>query len=201
MTRGVRKGLSKEVILKAAFKIVESGGVETLSMRRLGSELGVAAMAIYNHFPDREQLLDAMAESALAEITPDEQKGNWKKQVTNVARSVANLSIEKPAVFALCMSRPTKPKAAVVLMSKVLEALRQGGLSDKEALACYHSVLILLHGFPFWQAGLTKYCAASPDSIATADLSEQEKRDWKLLHTVDPAKQFEASLALLLDGY
>ncbi|MBC7998350.1 MAG: TetR/AcrR family transcriptional regulator [Leptolyngbya sp.] len=201
MTRGVRKGLTRDIILSAAFQIVESEGGEALSMRRLGAELGVAAMAIYNHFPDREHLLDAMAESALSQIPLGEHKNNWKKHVKSIVKSVAQLSLEKPAVFALCMSRPNKPKAAIVLMSKALEALRLGGLSEKEALSCYHSLLILLHGFPFWQAGVTKYCSGPTQGSPYDDLSPQEVKDWHLVHNVDPGKQFDASVALLLDGF
>jgi AcrR family transcriptional regulator len=201
VTRGVRKGLTRELILAAAFQIIENEGGEALSMRRLGNALGVAAMAVYNHFPDREHLLDAMAETALSQIPLDEHKNNWKKQVKSITRSIAQIALEKPAVFALCMSRPNKPRAALVLMSKVLEALRQGGLSDKESLLCYHSLLILLHGFPFWQAGVDKYCSNPTEVGPYADLSSQEKKDLKLVNAVDPGKQFEATVALLLDGF
>jgi hypothetical protein len=170
-------------------------------MRRLGGALGVAPMAIYNHFPDREHLLDAMAESAFSQIPLDESQNNWKKQVKDIAKSVAKLSLEKPAVFALCMTRPNKPKAAIVIMSRVLDVLRQGGLSDEECLICYHSLLILLHGFPWWQAGFAKYCSAPPEAMSCEGLSPKQIKDWKLAHTVDIGKQFEASVALLLDGF
>ena len=200
MTRGVSKGLSKEIILTAAFEIVETGGVEALSMRRLGTALGVAAMAIYNHFPDREHLLDAMAECAMSAIAIEDHKSNWKKQIKSIARSVAKLSIDRPAVFALCMSRPQKPRAAIALMSRVLEAMRSGGLSEREALICYHSVLILLHGFPFWHSGLIANCSVTPNATSHPGLTAQEIKDWQLIHKVDAGKQLEASLDLLLEG-
>jgi hypothetical protein len=51
-------------ILSTILLILDSELLSRQNMRRLGNALGVAAMAVYNRFPDREHLLDAMAETA-----------------------------------------------------------------------------------------------------------------------------------------
>ena len=58
-----RQGLSREAVVSAAVAIADEGGLEALSMRRLGGELGVEAMSLYNHVSGRPQLLAAIAQS------------------------------------------------------------------------------------------------------------------------------------------
>ena len=46
---GLREPLSRERIAQAALALIDRVGVEGCSMRRLGAELGVEAMALYHH--------------------------------------------------------------------------------------------------------------------------------------------------------
>ncbi len=57
--------LNREVILDGAIALIERDGPASLSMRRLGSELGVEGMAIYHHFQGREELLAAIGDRLL----------------------------------------------------------------------------------------------------------------------------------------
>ena len=49
-------GLSKEKIVATAIDLLEAGGAEGLSMRKLATAMGVVPMAFYNHFEDRDAL-------------------------------------------------------------------------------------------------------------------------------------------------
>ena len=51
-----------------AIKLADAGGLETLSMRKLGHELGVEAMAIYYHFANKERILDGIVDLVFGEI-------------------------------------------------------------------------------------------------------------------------------------
>ena len=48
-------------MLEEAFELVDAEGIDALTMRALGARLGVAPMAIYNHFQDRDAIIDALA--------------------------------------------------------------------------------------------------------------------------------------------
>jgi len=54
--------LDRERILDAVERIVTTEGLPTLTMRRIGTELGVDPTAVYRHFRNKEALLDALAE-------------------------------------------------------------------------------------------------------------------------------------------
>ena len=63
-----RVPLSQERIVAAALELADTRG--DFSMRGLGEKLGVDPMAIYRHFQDKDALLDALVDSALAELAP-----------------------------------------------------------------------------------------------------------------------------------
>ena len=56
-----RLPLSREKVLDAAVALADRDGIESLSMRRLGQELGVEAMSLYNHVANKEDILDGIA--------------------------------------------------------------------------------------------------------------------------------------------
>ena len=66
--RGRPARVSRGQILAAALAIVDANGLEQLTMRRLGAELGVDPMTIYGHVPDKAALFDGLVELVLTEI-------------------------------------------------------------------------------------------------------------------------------------
>ena len=60
--------LSRERVLRAAVALADAGGIEALTMRRLGEELGVEAMSLYRHVANKDDLLDGMVDVVFGEI-------------------------------------------------------------------------------------------------------------------------------------
>ena len=58
--RRARPRLSRDRVLQAAVSLADANGIEALSMRRLGEQLGVEAMSLYRHVASKDDLLDAM---------------------------------------------------------------------------------------------------------------------------------------------
>ncbi len=63
-----RSTLTRERVLQAAVDLADNAGLEAVSMRRLGQELGVEAMSLYNHVNNKDDLLDGMVEMAMVEV-------------------------------------------------------------------------------------------------------------------------------------
>ena len=63
-----RVPLSRQRVLRMAINLADAGGIESLSMRNVAQELGVYHMALYNHFANKDDLLDAMVDVIYAEI-------------------------------------------------------------------------------------------------------------------------------------
>jgi AcrR family transcriptional regulator len=198
MARPVHKGITPQRVEEAAFKIVDAEGDAALTMRRLGAELGVAAMAIYNHFADRDAILDAIAERALRELLIGSKAGSWRSRIRRLVAAVHALADEHPRIFAVIVNRPNRPRAFFPLMSESMDAFRQAGLSRKSAVQWYHTFLILIHGYATWRGALERYARLPPDPQDQAELTPDQLEDWRAVHSVSPKAQFDHAIDLLL---
>ena len=210
MKRTIRKGLTPAKVLDEAFKIVDAEGADALTMRALAKRLGVAPMAIYNHYQDRDAIIDALAERAF-DLPPEaaekvappkgERRAHWKDRLRTIIGNVQALAMRHPHIYRLAMTRPTKPGSALRLMSEAMSALREGGLSEAQVVMVYHTFIILLHGLPFWRETLGRYCGGEAPPVGkNVTPSPQALADWALIHRVDAEAQFNASVHWLLDA-
>lgn len=62
------KTLTPQLVAEAALRLIDTEGLAEFAMRRLGQNLGVEAMALYNHFTDKDAILDAVASLALSRV-------------------------------------------------------------------------------------------------------------------------------------
>jgi TetR/AcrR family transcriptional regulator, tetracycline repressor protein len=74
--------INRDMVTRAGLKLLNEDGLEQLTLRRLGVELNVQAPTIYWHFKSKEELLDEMATTVLAEgapnLIPARKSSDWK---------------------------------------------------------------------------------------------------------------------------
>ncbi len=72
---------------EAAVALADEVGIETLRMRRVAEELGVAPMALYKHVADKEDLLDGMVEGGASPRNSSISRANEvRKHQSNLPR-------------------------------------------------------------------------------------------------------------------
>ena len=103
-------GSLRETLIAAGARIVDTEGSSALRMRGLARDAGVSSAAPFRHFPDRDALLDAIAERAGAELdaTLDEVAAECSDALTQFrAMTVAYVryAAEHPALFNLIHAR------------------------------------------------------------------------------------------------
>jgi AcrR family transcriptional regulator len=69
MARPRQTLLTRQRIVDAASALVDAEGLEALSMRRLATELGVQGPSLYNHFPTKADILDAVADGLISRVS------------------------------------------------------------------------------------------------------------------------------------
>ncbi|MEU4512378.1 TetR/AcrR family transcriptional regulator [Nonomuraea wenchangensis] len=105
---GRRPGYSREQITRAAVRIADAEGVEAATMRRIAGELGTGAMSLYRYVPRRDDLFDLMIDLAMGEIElPGGPSGDWRDDLTLLARQVRAAGLRHPWLIALLTGRPT----------------------------------------------------------------------------------------------
>ncbi|MFC6016687.1 TetR/AcrR family transcriptional regulator C-terminal domain-containing protein [Plantactinospora solaniradicis] len=60
--------LSRQRIIDAAAALIDAEGLDALSTRRLATELGVRGPSLYNHFANKDEILDAVADAITAKV-------------------------------------------------------------------------------------------------------------------------------------
>ena len=83
---GTRAPLSRERVVESALAVMDAEGLEAVTMRRIGRELGVEAMSLYHHVEDKDALLSAMSEAVISKIElPADPDGDPFEQLRSVA--------------------------------------------------------------------------------------------------------------------
>lgn len=108
-----RSRLQAEEILIAAVALIDAEGAGQLTMRRLGSSLGVEAMALYRYFPSRHVLLNALVESVVHQMSTDPgvqmlPDDDWRDYLDRLAHGVRQTALTHPRVFPLVATHPTE---------------------------------------------------------------------------------------------
>ena len=97
-----REHLTRERILVAALTVVDRDGLDGLTMRRLGAELGVEAMALYRYVPNKETLLEAVLEQVLSELPAEfPTTGDWQDDIRGMFRVFLGVMRRHPRTIPL----------------------------------------------------------------------------------------------------
>ncbi|SHN44170.1 TetR/AcrR family transcriptional regulator [Cryptosporangium aurantiacum] len=132
-TASVRRPLSYEQIVDAAMTVLDSEGVDAMSMRRVAQELGTGAASLYAHVQNKEELVDAVVDRVLATVEFPELTGDWRQDFTRFAYATREALIAHRDVAKALWGRvPTGPNA-MRLSNEVFGILRRIGLPDQLA--------------------------------------------------------------------
>jgi AcrR family transcriptional regulator len=145
--------LSRERVLRAAIGLADEGGIEALSMRRLGQELRVEAMSLYNHVTNKDDLLDGIADLVLSEIELPSKGEDWRAALRRNAISAHDVLIRHRWACSLAMSPARNIPVRVRQMDWMLGRLRGSGFSAELTYHAYHALDSHIMGFTLWELG------------------------------------------------
>jgi len=128
------KGLSREVLIRTALKIVDRDGLDALSMRKLGAELGVDPMAAYRHLPNKEALLDGVIEAVSAETSIDiDTTLPWQGQLRQLIEANLQSMLAHPNVLPLLAQRPLTTPGSLGIVERSFQIMDRAGIPLREA--------------------------------------------------------------------
>ncbi len=198
-----RQPLSRRRVLEEAVRFVDREGLEALTMRKLGAELGVEAMSLYNHVPNKSALLDGMVEVLLGELEVPAEDHGWEERIREGYRAFRRLAHEHPNVFPLLVNRPPETMDGVWLVEEFLRTLEEAGFGKETALHAFRALSSYTFGYAMAEI---RGFALEPDGSRPGAhrLSREEfprlSELGPLLEDVDHDTEFEFGLDLILDG-
>jgi len=134
--------LARERIVGAAIKIIDGEGLDALSMRRLGAELGVNPMAAYYHVPNKAALYDLVLEAVMMGVDTSvvDPAAPLAEQLKQAARAYRAAILEHPRTIPVLAARSLRSAAALRPVEPFLGILFAAGLTSNEALAAVDAV-------------------------------------------------------------
>ncbi|MDQ4144681.1 MAG: TetR/AcrR family transcriptional regulator C-terminal domain-containing protein [Actinomycetota bacterium] len=137
-TQRPRPGLTRERILQTALELIDRDGLESLSMRKLGAELGVEAMSLYNHVPSKEALLDGVTETMLREVELHPVEGpGWESAMRTACRSFRRVLLAHPNAMPLIATRPDVTPEGFRPVELSLGILKKAGFGPEEMVMAH----------------------------------------------------------------
>lgn len=202
-----RHGLTRDGIVGAAARVADAGGIGAVSMRNVGRELGVEAMSLYHHLPNKDALLDLLADHVFGLIEKPDPARGWRAAMTERALSVRAVTTRHPWSLTLMESRAPGPQL-LRHHDAVLGCLLASGFPLKLAAQAFSLLDAYIYGFVLTEqklplspevsaadfvAGLDLDAAAYPHVTALIE-SQIAGGDYSY------GDEFEPGLLLILDG-
>lgn len=144
---------SRAEVLEAALRIVDDQGLERLTMRRLGAELGVDPMTVYHHVPDKSALFDGLIERVFSEITIPTPTGDWERDLRAILASGRATLLAHPHTVILLGTRPPVSEPAFALVEAITAILLAGGFTAQQAADGFDCAGRLLIGHTLAETG------------------------------------------------
>lgn len=196
-----RERLTRQRVLAGALALIDREGVEGLSMRRLGAEVGVEAMSLYNHVTGKEDVLDGVVGLLWREIEARTRGGgSWQDQARAVATAVRETAHAHPHAYPLVLRRSVLPSELLEVAGQLLAALREAGFGELAGQAMVaigsHAASQALAELAWFGDGVEQTPSPEGPSQAATPAGEAGQA----LAACNPEAQFAFSLQLLLDG-
>ncbi|QBJ97307.1 TetR/AcrR family transcriptional regulator [Rhodococcus sp. ABRD24] len=151
----VRPALSRIGIIEAAVRVADRGGLNAVSMRNVGKELGVEAMSLYNHVANKEDLLDGLADWIFAAIElPGSDDIPWHRAMARRAASQRAALAQHPWAVSLIESRRSPGPALLRHHDSVLGCLRRNGFPVALAAHAFSVLDAYVYGFVLTELNL-----------------------------------------------
>jgi AcrR family transcriptional regulator len=205
-----RGRLSPERVLRAAVALADSGGIESLTMRRLGQDLGVEAMSLYKHVANKDALLDGMVDLVFAEIELPSADTDWRTAMRDRAVSTRAALTRHPWATPLMQSRKAPGPATLRHHDTVIGTLRGAGFSVELTAHAFSVLDGYIYGFAMQQRSLPFDTLEEAQEVGRQMFARMPAGAYPHLteltvqHILRPGydygDEFEYGLDLILDG-
>ena len=205
-----RAPLTRERVLLAAIELADRDGIEGLSMRKLGQELGVEAMALYRHVRDKDDLLDGIIEVVVGQIGRPKPGPDWTTLIRRQVMEARRVMLRHPWARRVLEERGTTGPAVLAYIESILAILHDGGFSLDLA---HHTMHVLGSRFFGFTQDVFEESSEGPsteaDAVAMGAMAATFPRITELATSVshegvlgacDDDVEFAFGLDLILDG-
>ena len=212
-----RVPLTRERVLRAAVELADERGIDALTMRSLGQQLGVEAMSLYNHVSNKNDVLDGLVEvivdevlAVVDELPPLEDPAEWKAGLRRRILAARQVFLRHRWAPGVLETREDMPPGLMRYYDGVLGLMLAGGFSMDLAHHALHALGSRALGFnqelftddadvsPEEMAMMARQMAAFPNLVELMKVVFHDPDS--TVSGCDDQFEFEFGLDLILDG-
>jgi AcrR family transcriptional regulator len=202
-----REPITPDRMADAALRLVDSHGVEGLTVRALARELGVGTMTLYWYVQNKDEVLDLIGDRILAEVPAPSLDIDWKESVRQGAAAVRAAFLRHARAVPIVVQQGALGPSALRLLDSTIGVFRAAGFSDQDSVDAYVVLSNLVTGFASYETSeqggggrsdqgrpgvemMRQYIAALPPGsfpnvVETAPLMFAADRDRRFAFAVD----------------
>jgi AcrR family transcriptional regulator len=200
--------LNRDLIVHTAVGLVERRGPKALSMRAVAGELGVTAMAMYKHVPNKEALVRGIAEYVMATLDlPEHTPGDWRAGARDLARAFRSTANEYPRSLALVLASRAEIPLGLRAVERALALCAEAGLDGRTSVHAVRVLMAYTLGTQLREAGMSRLLGERRPGDPDADLDDPDTAAFAHMVTLpadlaDPRSDadFEFGLELFLSA-
>jgi AcrR family transcriptional regulator len=204
-----RAPLSRQRVIEAAIDLADREGVDAVSMRRLGQELGVEAMSLYTHIKSKDDMLDGMADAIVAEVPMGQTSEDWRATLRETILGARGVLLRHPWAARVIETRAGPGPETLRYMDAVASTLLDGGFGADLAHHALHVLGSRVLGFtqdlyddksdadPEAAAAMARELAGVYPAVGAIALAASHEGG---LGGCDDEVEFAFGLDLILDG-
>lgn len=197
-----RAKLSRDMIERAAFEVIEREGLAGFSMRKLAQALGCEAMSIYHHYASQAHLFEALVERLVGELEIPSRELPWRQRARAVMGDFRAVGRAHPAFAPFLVTYRMNSPKCLQWLDGVLGVFEDGGFGKERAARLFRAAGYYLMGAILDEtAGYAKGASA----VTVVD-DQQLGRDFpnvaaaaRYFSVAEFDKTFDIGLDMLLD--
>ena len=147
-----RAELSRATILAAALRLIDERGIARLNMRELGKSLSASTMAVYRHFRNKSELLEAVVDRVIETFAPPAAKGPWQDQARALSLQVRRSMLAHPELADAIGRELRRSPTSLRINSLIIERLKDGGVPETSLPDVYWAISSYTTGYALLEA-------------------------------------------------
>jgi AcrR family transcriptional regulator len=198
--------LNTEAIVTAAARLIDSEGLDVVSMRRIADDMNISPMALYRHVATKRELLDSVADRYLSEFDlPDTSGLPWREAITTAMSSAYRAFLAHRSLEQIFAQQHIDAVTIFKVSEAVLQALERAGLGEVDAIRALDALHCYGMGFTQRKAEFRRGGASAAtrlrkiEQLPKAEFGAVTRLAGQLA-TMDLALEFEGGLEFVLDG-
>jgi TetR/AcrR family tetracycline transcriptional repressor len=142
-----RRDLTTEEIAAVAARLMREEGTDGVTMRRVASECGVTAMALYHHVENKEELLTLVVDRVIGDMLADfEPRPDWRGSMSEFATTFRAALLANPGAATVFLRRPILSENLTRTTETLFEILKSGGFRGPAMAEATDAIVLLTTG-------------------------------------------------------